>query len=144
MHGDGTVAIRPNGGAGDDARIGETTARASARQSLRGETEVDMRTRTGHPDDASSFSTETITGVRRALAATALREASSAQLGNALSELTGEAHALGYPAERAVIALKHAWRGVRRPTVVGPGEWEVVYQTALTDMLGLFFHGSPG
>ncbi len=99
-----------------------------------------MQTKTSQPVVAKPISIGTITLVREALAATALREAHAAQLSHALSELSYEVRACGHPAEQAVLALKHAWRGVRRPTVVGPGDWDAVYQTALTDMLSIYFH----
>jgi hypothetical protein len=92
--------------------------------------------------DGGSFSAATMDGVRVALAHAALDGSGSIALASALSCMCGEARARGYPAERVVISLKHAWRTARRPMLVPPSEWEEIYRMALGRSLDLFF-GEP-
>lgn len=138
----------------------ETTALSSVRLVIRGAKESSRRARAvvladvespaanevlsealSQPTETGAFSAATILAVRRALAADSLGERATPPLDDALGMLTQEARAHGLPAEQAVIALKGAWKSARRPTIVGPREWDGVYGSSLMTMLELFFEG---
>jgi hypothetical protein len=126
-----------------DARI--TTARALANRHRK--RHAGSRPPAGPPSTqpvaaaafADAVSIHAVAAVRAALTDMALDQGSSSQLHAALARLCDEARDRGFLAEHVVIALKDVWRGIRRPFLVGPVEWDMVYQRALRMTLDIYF-----
>jgi hypothetical protein len=91
--------------------------------------------------DDGAFSTETVDLVRGALTDAAGNAPSAAALGGAIDRLCEETRVRGHSPERMVAALKDVWRAAPRPPLVDQRRWEVIYRTALTRSLALYFDG---
>jgi hypothetical protein len=122
----------------------DTRALSSVRRVINGKEDADMSIAQAPAGDVGKFSATTIEALRRALAATAMKEDEPGALDEAIAAVCDEAREHGYPAERVVITLKNTWRTTRRPTTVGDVIWEAVYRDTLTRSLTCYFHERVG
>ena len=120
----------------------DTQALSSVRTVIGARREERRPMKTHQQVNRGTFSSETMAALREALTTVARDRAGDGCLVVALTALSDETRARAYGAELAVLALKEAWRDVRRPALVAPNDWDRTYQSALTMMLGILF--KPG
>jgi hypothetical protein len=94
------------------------------------------------PLETRPISDEAMAGLRTALTAVATLRSEPVELTKALTVFCAEGHAHECLPEQLVLVLKDIWRRTPRPVLVELDKWDAMYETALTTMLRLYFHGS--
>lgn len=88
---------------------------------------------------AATFSSETMSGLRAALALPASDRHSRTLLRDVVTRLCTEARAIGHHAEHIVSAIKCAWSETPRPAGVDDEEWRARYEQALAWCISIYF-----
>jgi hypothetical protein len=88
---------------------------------------------------AVTFSDDTRSDLRAALALPADDPRADAALRDVVTQLCGEARAAGQHAEHIVAAIKSAWSETRRPAGADEQEWRARYEQALAWCISVYF-----
>jgi hypothetical protein len=117
----------------------ETRALSSVRRVINGREDDDLSLVAAASDEDPAFGAETMAAARDAFTAATRADGDLGALACVVQRMCAEAKQRGYPPERLVSALRHAWHTSPRPPLVSVEEWRAVYREALGRSLAIHF-----
>ncbi|MFL5608288.1 MAG: hypothetical protein ACJ8AD_17680 [Gemmatimonadaceae bacterium] len=119
-------------------RRSDSTALNSIRDLTR-RRRTDLSRAGSSPMHAATFSDDTMSGLRAALALPARDLRARSLLRDVVTRLCAEGRATGHHAEHIVGAIKAAWNETRRPAGTDEAEWRARYEQALAWCISVYF-----